>query len=155
MNDEYKILWVEDEEHLREVMCELIASEGYHCTPAEDGLAARELLEKEQFDLIITDFNMPRMNGPQLLFWCRENHIHQPFIFVTANVDRLPVEELVLNDCCCSVVNKPFSVETILEEIVKARHREHEFDCNGSTVPPGKGDFQDSFPGQHIIMQRS
>lgn len=152
MNADFKILWAEDEDTLREVMCELIRSEGHQCTPAEDGLKAQELLKKEKFDLLITDFNMPHVDGAELLFWCRKNNLHMPVIFVTATVDRLPVEDLVLQDCCCSIVNKPFSIETLLEEIEKARARNHDFDCRGKTVPLTEGDFENSFPGQHYLV---
>lgn len=151
MKEKYKILWVEDEDSLREVMCELLRSEGFHCTPANDGVEAQKLLREEKFDLLISDFNMPNMDGAHLLFWCRQNDLHMPVIFVTATVERLPLEELAINDCCSSMINKPFSIEVLLEEIRNARSRSHDFNCKGETVPLNRGDYQNDFPGQHYL----
>lgn len=151
MDSTYKILWAEDEETLRDVMCELMRSEGFHCTPVEHGLKAKELLQNEKFDLLVTDFRMPEMDGAHLLFWCRQNDYHIPVIFITAAVEREPIEELALQDCCCSLIRKPCGVEDLLREIEKARKRRHEFSCKGKTIPLNHGDYQNNFPGQHYI----
>lgn len=151
METKIKILWVEDEDTLREVMCELLRNEGYQCVAANDGLEAQKYLHDEKVDLLISDFNMPNMDGARLLFWCRQNHHHMPVIFVTATVERLPIEELAMKDCCTSMINKPFSVEVLLKEINSARERNHEFDCRGEIVPLNRGDFQHDFPGQHYL----
>ena len=152
INRHYKILWAEDDSTLREVMMELLCAEGFICTPAADGIEARDWLMKENFDVLITDFNMPRMDGSNLLFWCRQNEVHLPVIFVTATVERLPIEELALNDCCSSVVNKPFAIEYLLEEIDKALNRNHEFHCRGKALPLDQGDYKSNFPGQHLTL---
>lgn len=151
MEGKLKILWVEDEDSLREVMCELLRQEGFHCTPANDGVEAQKLLQQEKFDLLITDFNMPNMDGAHLLFWCRQSSFHIPVIFVTATVERLPVEELAMKDCCTSMISKPFPVEVLLKEINAACKRNHEFDCQGEIIPLNRGDYQNDFPGQHYL----
>ena len=151
MKDKIKILWAEDEDILREVMCELINGEGFDCIAVANGQDAKNLLEKEHFDLLISDFQMPELDGAHLLFWCRERKLHLPVIFVSATVDRTPEEELVLKDCCTSMIHKPFSVEVLLEEIRKASKRNHEFECKGKTIPVSEADFMNSFPGQQLI----
>ncbi len=151
MNNTYKILWAEDDGTLRDVMCELMQSEGYQCRPVEHGLKAKELLQKERFDLLISDFKMPELDGAHLLFWCRQNNFHLPVIFITAAVDRGPLEELVLKDCCSSILNKPCGLEEVLQEIEKAKRRNHEFECRGKTVPLSLGDYQQNFPGEHYF----
>lgn len=151
MKDKWKILWAEDEDILREVMCELMNGEGFDCTAVSNGLDAKNLLEKEHFDILISDFQMPELDGAHLLFWCREKDIHIPVIFVSATVDRSSEEELVLKDCCTSLVQKPFSVEVLLDEIKKAKNRNHEFECKGKTVPLSQADFKDYFPGQQLM----
>jgi CheY-like chemotaxis protein len=118
---------------------------------ASSGTEAIEYLKNKIFDLVITDFNMPRMDGANLLFWCRMNDYHQPFIFITSKVENIPLEELVLKDCCTSVLNKPFAIEQLLAEIEKARGRHHSFDCFGIKLPLNKGDYRNSFPGQHYL----
>lgn len=151
MKGNIKILWVEDEDSLREVMCELLRQEGFQCTPANDGVEAQKLLQKENFDLLISDFNMPNMDGAHLLFWCRQSDLHMPVIFVTATVERLPIEDLALQDCCCSMMNKPFSIEVLMKEIENALGRNHEFDCKGEAVPLNRGDYRTDFPGKHYL----
>ncbi|MFP5384802.1 MAG: response regulator [Bacteriovoracia bacterium] len=151
MKNAYKILWAEDEDILREVVCELIKGEGFDCKAVPNGLEAKGLLEKDHFDLLISDFKMPELDGAHLLFWCRENNLHIPVIFVSATVERSAIEDLVLKDCCTSLIHKPFAVEDLLEEIKKAQGRNHEFECNGTTIPLTQGDFQESFPGQQYL----
>jgi DNA-binding NtrC family response regulator len=151
MRDE-KILWVEDESALREIMCELLTGEGLICTSAENGLVARNLISQEHFSVIISDFNMPIMDGATLLFWCRENKIHTPFIFVSGNTDRIPVEDLALRDCCSTILQKPFSIDTLLTEIDKALSRRHDYECKGFMLEPEKGDYKTTFPYQHIYL---
>ena len=62
-----KILVVDDEEYIREVIVEYLNNEGYLPIQAEDGKEAKELLEKEKFDLMILDIMMPNMDGFTLL----------------------------------------------------------------------------------------
>ncbi len=81
-----KILYAEDDDSLREVIVELLSSEGIECVPVRDGQEAVAKLRNESYDLIITDFQMPVMNGADLLFWCRKNNIHIPFIFISAAI---------------------------------------------------------------------
>ncbi len=63
----FHILVVDDEEDIREVLCELIETEGYRVTGAPGGLEALEVLEKTSVDLVITDLMMPEMTGWQLI----------------------------------------------------------------------------------------
>ena len=71
-----KILVVEDDLTLRELMVDILIGEGFHCLDAPDGLAASEILKQETIDLLITDFRMPHMSGVDLLDWCREKKLH-------------------------------------------------------------------------------
>lgn len=150
MNEAYKILWAEDEPMLREIMCELLAAEGYHCTQAKNGELAKEYLETDSFNLLITDFNMPFLTGDHLLFWCRRNSIHIPVIFVTGYMERKQSEELALKDCCTSVIQKPFAIEKLLAEIELAKGRNHEFLCGRVGPSRERPDNVNSFPNQHV-----
>lgn len=145
MNDDFKILYAEDEEHLREVMTELLAVGDCKIYPVANGFEAIALLEKQNFDLVISDFQMPKMNGAELLFWCREHDLHMPFIFLSGNIDRLPVEDVALEDCCTTRLIKPVSIEKLLEAIDQARDRNHAFECHKIKVTHDK-----AFKGQHI-----
>ena len=61
-----RILVVEDREELRVIFCAWLAAEGYEVTPAEDGEHAWRLLETSRFDLVVTDYQMPLMDGDEL-----------------------------------------------------------------------------------------
>ncbi|MBA2404162.1 MAG: response regulator [Bdellovibrionales bacterium] len=129
MNSNYKILLVEDDSFLRTLLFELLEGEGFQCVQAEDGLAARTILETQHFDLLITDFRMPRMDGSELLEWCRKSKIHFPVIFLTANTELLPKEKLSLEDCCAAVLQKPAGLDDILQAIRDAQVRNHNLMC--------------------------
>lgn len=115
-----RILVVEDEHTLRGLMVEILQGEGYTCFEASHGLAAIEILNNEPIDLLITDFRMPYMSGVELLEWCRIKKLHFPVIFITANVDLLPKEEMALSDCCAELLNKPVGMFELLDAITKA-----------------------------------
>ena len=59
----YKILIVDDEVNIRKVVREYAEFEGYEVEEAEDGMQAIEIIKKKDFDLIILDIMMPRLDG--------------------------------------------------------------------------------------------
>ncbi len=82
-----KLLLVEDEVDLRDAMAEEIAEEGYEIQVAQNGLTALEALAKYTPDIIVSDINMPEMDGFELLENIRKNCAHLddvPFIFLSA-----------------------------------------------------------------------
>lgn len=119
------ILVAEDESSIRDVLVELLLDEGHTCVPAVDGVDAATKLMDENFDLIISDFRMPRMNGADLLQWCRTEKIHLPVIFITANTTLIPEEKLALNDCCVALLKKPIDFNNLVMTIEDARMRVH------------------------------
>jgi CheY-like chemotaxis protein len=62
-----KIMVVDDSVHVRELIGTFLETRGYDITMATDGLDALEKLKHDTFMLIITDIDMPQMNGPKLL----------------------------------------------------------------------------------------
>ena len=62
-----KVLIVDDETNIRELLVWILAREGYKCRTAENGLQALEMLRSEEFDLLITDVRMPKMDGIRLI----------------------------------------------------------------------------------------
>lgn len=80
----YKILIVDDEEMLTEVLAEHLQNEGYIAYTANDGEGALKLLKKSP-DLILLDINMPGMDGLELCKIIRE-HVVCPIVFLTARI---------------------------------------------------------------------
>jgi DNA-binding NtrC family response regulator len=128
-NKKIRILLAEDDMAIREILTELLIEEGYECIPSFDGKEAAEKLKTETFDVLVSDFRMPRMDGVELLKWCRSNHIHLPVIFITANKDLFPKEKLALNDCCAALLEKPIDINKLLEAIHEAKTRNHHRFC--------------------------
>lgn len=108
---------------------DFLQGEGYECSEASDGTEAVEILKRENFDLLISDFRMPKMNGAELLQWCRQNEIHFPVIFVTGNPELLPIERMALKDCCAALLQKPVELNTILIAVEDAKVRNHHRHC--------------------------
>ncbi|MBC7538022.1 MAG: response regulator [Bacteriovorax sp.] len=129
MKQPYRILLTEDDRDIRELVFELLKGEDFDCVQASDGLEAKQILEKEKFDLLITDLRMPRMDGVELLEWCRQSKIHFPVIFISANTELLPKEQLALEDCCAAIINKPMDMDSILRAIAEAKTRNHLLHC--------------------------
>ena len=77
-----KIMIVDDQEDIREVVHVLLTNEGYQIIEAKDGKEALELLDDE-IDLIILDVMMPEMNGYQVCLLMREK-TNAPILFLTA-----------------------------------------------------------------------
>jgi len=81
-----RILVVDDDLYARQAMMERLRSRGYQVKGAEDGLQALHHLQREHFDLVITDIQMPRMDGVALLREiCRNDYA--PVIVQTTLVD--------------------------------------------------------------------
>jgi DNA-binding NtrC family response regulator len=62
-----KILVVDDEAGIRELLFDVLSSSGFKVTLAKDGIDSLEVMQKRNFDLLITDVHMPRLDGIGLL----------------------------------------------------------------------------------------
>ncbi|WP_135547371.1 response regulator transcription factor [Paenibacillus cymbidii] len=78
-----KVLVVDDDPHIRQLVRLLLTGEGLEALEAEDGVEALELLETVSVDMVVLDVMMPRMDGWQL---CRElrEHYELPLLMLTA-----------------------------------------------------------------------
>jgi cyclic di-GMP phosphodiesterase len=82
-----KILVVDDEEAIREVVSTLLEAQGYSCTVCANGRLALEAFRKDTFDLALSDIVMPEMDGLKLLAELRSEDPDVPVIMVTAMHD--------------------------------------------------------------------
>jgi two-component system, chemotaxis family, sensor kinase CheA len=83
-----RILVVDDTITARILMKNILESAGYIIKTANDGTDALKLLEKEQFDMLVTDIEMPKMNGIQLTEAVRKGGKKLPIILVTSMTDQ-------------------------------------------------------------------
>ncbi|MBX2989205.1 MAG: sigma-54-dependent Fis family transcriptional regulator [Bdellovibrionaceae bacterium] len=79
-----RILVVDDEASIREFMEIFLKKEGYEVTVAEDGAKGKDLLAKKNFDMVISDLQMPNMTGMELLKHSRESYPETVFVMMTA-----------------------------------------------------------------------
>lgn len=107
MKSNVKILIVDDEEMMRNLLTKILKRENYQILTAGDGQEAVELLEKEPVDLIISDMKMPRMNGFELLKYVKENHPRIGIIIMTAYGDTYTVKDALILGAD-EYITKPF-----------------------------------------------
>ncbi len=111
----YKILVVDDEENIREVLKEYAEFEGHEVDEAADGMAAVEMTKNKDYDIIIMDIMMPRLDGYSA---CKEiRKIKQtPMLMLSARgeeYDKLFGFELGIDD----YVVKPFSPKEVMARV--------------------------------------
>lgn len=109
-----RILIVEDEELIANLVEMNLAAEGYHCVCAFDGKEAADLMEKEKFDLILLDIMLPEIDGYELLEYVKPLGV--PVIFLTAKnevEDRIKGLKLGADD----YISKPFQIGELLARV--------------------------------------
>jgi PAS domain S-box-containing protein len=79
-----RILVVDDDHALRESAAEILEGEGCHVDSAADGLEARRMLERDAFDLVLSDVVMPGMDGYELFQYVRTRHPATQVVLMTA-----------------------------------------------------------------------
>ena len=109
-----RILIVEDEKPILNLIRMNLMDAGYDCLCAENGLEAANILEKERFDLILLDIMLPEIDGYELLEYIRPMEI--PVIFITAKsdvMDRVRGLRLGAED----YITKPFEIIELLARV--------------------------------------
>ncbi len=110
------ILIVEDEAGIVQFLQQGLEEEGYTITSASDGLKGFELTQKNNFDLILLDWMLPKMTGLELCKSIRLKNSHTPILFLTA---KDTVQETIegLKAGANDYIKKPFSFDELLERI--------------------------------------
>lgn len=80
----FNILVVEDNADMRELFCTVLESSGYQFIPAQDGMEALKIMDREYVDLIVADVMMPGLDGYELTRQLREANYELPILMVTA-----------------------------------------------------------------------
>ena len=118
-----RILIVEDEVGIVQFLQQGLEEEGYQITTASDGLVGFELVQKQQFDLILLDWMLPKMSGLDLCKAIRIKDTNTPILFLTA---KDTVQETIegIKAGANDYIKKPFSFEELVERI-KIHFRNH------------------------------
>ena len=114
-----KILIVEDEPQVRDVLKMLLSFDGHEIVTASDAQEALVIFEQGGFDVVITDFSMPGMKGDALALALKARLPDQPVIMVTAHAEVLKTSGVPLRGVD-QLVNKPFQIQELRDAIRKA-----------------------------------
>jgi DNA-binding NtrC family response regulator len=113
------VLVVDDDYHMRLALKETLTKAGYAVSAVEDGKMALREVEKRIFDLIITDVQMPQLNGIDLLKHIRQSLPFLPVILVTA-YGTVQDAVQVIKEGAFDYIQKPFDVETLYGVVKRA-----------------------------------
>ena len=127
-----KILVVDDDQEMCEELTDILEGDGYQVTRAFDGLQGKKLIESGEFEAVLLDLKMPRLNGLEVLKWAKEGGTKAKILVLTGSPTKRDVEEgeklpldiegeekrivLALAD---EFLNKPYRVEVLLEKLKK------------------------------------
>ena len=111
-----RILVVEDERNLNNVLRKQLEGQGYSVDSCLDGKEAKGYMEMTEYDVIVLDIMLPGMSGMELLKWARDNDLNSQIIMLTA---RDSIEDRVkgLDQGADDYMTKPFAFEELLARI--------------------------------------
>jgi len=114
------ILIIEDEPLNLELEKALFEAAGYTVLEAEDAEKGIAIAEDEKPDLIVLDFQLPRISGLQALENLKHNHktMGIPCVFVTASATDDQIDKLK-SSAACGYVTKPINTRTFVEQVIK------------------------------------
>ncbi len=116
MSHAHTVLVVEDDSTLREALVDTLELHGYQCLQAGNGLQALQLLERNTISLVVSDVNMPEMDGMELLKNVRRQYPHIPMLLLTAYGCIASSVEAMRAGAADYIV-KPFEPSVLLELI--------------------------------------
>jgi two-component system chemotaxis response regulator CheY len=116
----FRVLVADDSCEIRELLLEALRSIGCAVSCARDGLEALATLEAERYDLLITDYHMPRLDGLLLLRRLRASTRPLPAILITGQASPEIIEEAT-REGVAYVIPKPFTVALVLSLVESIR----------------------------------
>ena len=114
-----KVLVVDDDSDLRETVCMILEMNGYSPAQAGNGAEGLSLFRKEGFDLVISDFHMPQMNGLQMLIEMKKLRSDIPVIIASAAADEGEREGFRAAGAFL-ILRKPFEIAELESAIDRA-----------------------------------
>jgi two-component system response regulator FlrC len=118
MPEPLNILVVEDDLRLRDALCLTLECAGHRCLGAADAPSALHLIEREAFNLVVSDLRMQPMDGLELLERVRAAHPQLPVLLMTAfgEVDKAVA---AMRAGACDFLLKPFEPQRLIEHVAR------------------------------------
>lgn len=113
MSERPKVLVIDDEPGVRELISEALSLSEINAVQAADGLEALSFLRRERFDLLILDINMPKLDGLALLEKLRTEGMSVPVLMLSARADKADINQ-GLRTGADDYLTKPFSIEELV-----------------------------------------
>lgn len=112
-----KVLIVEDSKPISTMVGSMLEGNGYSFEVAENGKIGIEMLQKEKFDYVLLDWNMPVMNGEEFLIEVGKSSIpHGPILMMTTE-SKMEKISRAIELGAVEYIMKPFTVEVLIEKI--------------------------------------
>lgn len=109
-----KILVVDDDENIREILKDILTMSGHQVVLASSGEEALKLFYEQEFDLVMTDLGMPGISGWEVNRRIKQTHPQKPVVIITGWGAQLSEEEKKNNQVDL-VLDKPFNLDRIVE----------------------------------------
>ena len=110
-----KVLVVDDDRALRELLADYLGRVGFEVRTAQDGRAGLHALGESRFDLILTDYRMPAMTGLEMATYIRRSDTITPIILITGDSSTLD-SEVIAQAGITRVLPKPLKINELLSE---------------------------------------
>jgi CheY-like chemotaxis protein len=120
-NGSIRLLVVDDHPLVRDQLAQWLGSNGYQISLAADGEEAINRLAVESFDAVLSDVQMPNVNGFQLLQYVHQHYLHLPVVLMTA-FESESLRESALGWGAVDLLQKPFKMEQ-LQAALAPHHR--------------------------------
>ena len=114
-----KILIVEDDKAISGVLHSILSDENYEISLAEDGLEGLKLVEKEDFDLIISDIKMPKLNGTDFMKQALQAKPDSTFVMISGHAD-IDTAVSSLKEGAYDFIAKPIDINRLLTSVKNA-----------------------------------
>ena len=119
-SDASRILIVDDNPEILKLVSKMATVLGYRTTIAEDGMEALDYLNRGHYDLVITDYDMPFIDGYQLADQIKEKHFGTKVIIMTGHSESDIADLLDGSGIVDGLLLKPFNLEALKEKIEMA-----------------------------------